>query len=199
MEKKNLIRKRLSVSDDGTIDFISLVSEPAIEVDFLKFNKQEALKFAQIDEEKRIVTGLFLIPNKDIYRVDERTGEEWLAYFTAEDVRKIGQNFMLSNKNSAVNLEHETKVDSVSIIESWFVEHETDKIYALGFSNEQAPIGSWAGTMLIKEDAIWDDVKAGKFNGFSIEGTLIEQLSKQKYNEVEEILNEINNILENIL
>ena len=52
--------------DDELLDevfAISLVSEPAIESNFVFFDK-EKVQFQKIDNEKRIVAGPVLIPNK---------------------------------------------------------------------------------------------------------------------------------------
>jgi hypothetical protein len=35
---------------------------------------------------------------------------------------------------------------------------------------EDAPDGSWFCSMLVENDEVWQQVKAGKINGFSIEG-----------------------------
>ena len=51
------------------IDAISLVEHPAIEEDFIALNTQR-IEFATQSEEKRILMGAALVPNKPIYRVD---------------------------------------------------------------------------------------------------------------------------------
>ena len=58
-------------NETAGIDAISIVSSPAIESDFIKLKSQE-IKFAKIDDEKRILMGPALIPNKPIYRKDEK-------------------------------------------------------------------------------------------------------------------------------
>jgi hypothetical protein len=47
---------------------ISLVENPAMESDFIALSKQAEIKLSTIDEEKRILLGLVLEPNKPIYR-----------------------------------------------------------------------------------------------------------------------------------
>ena len=54
------------------IEAISVVENPAIEEDFIAL-KSEEIKLAEVDNEKRILMGALLIPNKPIYR---RKGEE---------------------------------------------------------------------------------------------------------------------------
>ena len=48
---------------------ISLVETPAIESNFVFFAKEE-MQFARVDDEKRMVMGPILIPDKKILRVD---------------------------------------------------------------------------------------------------------------------------------
>ena len=51
------------------IDAISIVENPAIEENFLAL-KNEEIKLAEIDKEKKILMGALLIPNKPIYRTN---------------------------------------------------------------------------------------------------------------------------------
>ena len=55
---------------------ISIVDKPAIESEYIAFNKAEKKQmYFKVDDKKYIVAGLALIPDKLIYRVDEATGE----------------------------------------------------------------------------------------------------------------------------
>ena len=49
------------------IQAISIVDDPAIEEEFIALASQD-VKLAQVDEEKKILMGPALIPNKKIYR-----------------------------------------------------------------------------------------------------------------------------------
>ena len=57
------------------VNAISVVENPAIEEEFVALSAQQ-VSFAIQNEEKRIIIGPVLIPNKPIYRRDEKTGEE---------------------------------------------------------------------------------------------------------------------------
>jgi hypothetical protein len=63
------------------IDAISLVEHPAIEEDFIALNTQR-VEFATQSEEKRILMGAALVPNKPIFRMDGE--EEFYVYFSAK-------------------------------------------------------------------------------------------------------------------
>ena len=86
MEKKTTKIVELIIDDDNqelAIDAISLVTEPAIEQDFVYFNKaKNNLTFAKVNEEKRLLVSPALIPNKQIFRFDADKNQEYYVYFT---------------------------------------------------------------------------------------------------------------------
>ena len=51
------------------IEAISIVENPAIEEDFVAL-KSDEIKLAEVNQEKRILMGALLIPNKPIYRTN---------------------------------------------------------------------------------------------------------------------------------
>ena len=70
------------------IEAISVVENPAIEEDFIALKDQQ-VKLAELDKEKRILLGPVLIPNKPIYRRNEQ--EEYYIYFSRNTVRKASE------------------------------------------------------------------------------------------------------------
>ena len=75
------------------IEAISVVESPAIEEDFVALKTQQEIKLAELDKEKKILLGPVLIPNKPIYRRNEK--EEYYIYFSRNTVRKASENFLL--------------------------------------------------------------------------------------------------------
>ena len=75
------------------IDAVSVVSSPAIEENFIALNKHE-VELKKIDEEKRLLMGAALVPNKQIYRVNDKTKEEYYIYFSEQTVRKASELFL---------------------------------------------------------------------------------------------------------
>ena len=153
------------------VDAVSIVEFPAIESNFVSLNKQLAL--AKVDDEKRILMGAALIPNKHIYR---RNGEdEYYIFFSDETVRKASELFLMNSNQNNATLEHQKELKDLSIVESWIVEDtEMDKSKKYGLD---APVGSWVVSMKVNNDAIWNDfVKTGKVKGFSIEGYFSDKL-----------------------
>jgi hypothetical protein len=165
----------LVIEDENTDEIfaISLVASPAIERDFLYFNKEE-IRFSSIDEEKRLVMGPILIPDKQIFRMDG-DGIPYTVFFSKDTVQKLAENYLKKGYQASATLEHDKKINNVNLIESWIVESRTKDKSAL--YNLNLPVGTWAGVMKIDNDEIWNDyVKTGKVRGFSVEALLEHKL-----------------------
>ena len=174
---------------DG-IEAISLVESPAIEENFVALNKHK-VEFKTIDEDKRIVIGLALIPDKEIYR---RQGEhEFNIIFSKDTVKKASELYLKRLKNNNATLEHEEDVKGVSVIESWIVEDVKKDKSAL--YNLNAVEGAWCVTMKIDNDEVWQDVKNGKYLGFSIEGFFSDNLKDEEETEADKLYKEIEAII----
>ena len=178
---------------DG-IDAISLVKFPAIEENWVALNEHK-VELKTIDEDKRIVIGLALIPEKDIYR---RNGDyEYNIRFSKDTVRKASELYFKKLKNNNATLEHQEKTDGVTTIESWIVENP--KIDKSALYNLNATEGSWVVVMKIYNDEVWADVKNGTYLGLSIEGYFSEkaELNLQE-NKEQELIEKIKQILINV-
>lgn len=147
---------------------ISLVSDPAIEVQFVTLSKQKEIKLATINEEQRILLGAVLIPNQPIYRnVD---GHEFNIVFPKETIKQVQHNFSQQGYQNNSTIEHSgEQIQNVTFVETWIKEDEVhDKSTMYGFNE---PIGTWYAAMKVNNDEIWNDyVKTGKVKGFSIDG-----------------------------
>jgi len=188
---------------ESGIDAISVVESPAIESDFVALKNQE-IKLAEIDSEKRILMGPALIPNKPIYRRNEE--KEYYIYFSKGTVKKASELFLMRGNQNNSTLEHQLPLTGLSVVESWLVEdvtHDKTKKYGL-----EVPLGTWMVSMKVNNDEIWNDfVKTGKVKGFSIEGyfadkmqrpkdsTIKDELAAIEEEEAEYLLNEIKNVL----
>lgn len=151
--------------DQSGIEAISLVEFPAIEENFVALSKHK-IELKTMDAEKRLVVGLALVPDKKIYR--NNGGFEYNITFSKDTVRKAAEKYLKSLKIHNATIEHEMEVDGVYLTESWIVEDVQKDKTALYDLN--APEGAWAVAMRIENDEVWEDVKAGKYLGFSIEG-----------------------------
>ena len=156
---------------------ISLVSDPAIEAEWVYMSKQKPTNLAQVAPDKRLLLGPVLIPGKLIPRVDEETGEEYDITFTPEVIEKAAHLYMQRQNNNNATLEHEGDIEDISTVESWIiVDPEKDKSVKFGLN---FPKGTWMAMMKVNNPTIWQDyVKTGKIKGFSIEGMLGHELVK---------------------
>ena len=177
--------------DHSGIEAISLVEFPAIEENFVALSKHK-IELKTMDEEKRLVVGLALVPDKKIYR--NNGGFEYNITFSKDTVRKAAEKYLKSLKIHNATIEHEMEVDGVYLTESWIVEDvQKDKtaLYDL-----DAPEGAWAVSMRIENDEVWEDVKAGKYLGFSIEGIFNEN---QGWDEEDlSVMKKINQLLDEL-
>lgn len=148
---------------------ISLVENPAIEIDFIALSKENIIKLAEVSEEKRLLISPVLIPNQPIYRKDEN-GNEFNIIFPEETILKAQQNFYKQGYQRNSNIEHNNKLtlNDVTFVESWIKEDDTyDKSLKYGFD---LPNGTWFAVMKVENDETWQKVKNGEVKGFSIEG-----------------------------
>lgn len=168
----------LVVEEEGDGVFAnSFVESPAIERDFVFFNKQKEVQFQAIDTEKRLVAGPLLIPNKKIIRMDEQMGA-YNVFFKPETIEKIAREFMKNKYGDSVTVEHDKKVKGVYLTELWLVEQSSkDKSNLYGYT---LPKGTLFGIYKVDNDEVWNDVKMGKYKGFSIEGLFEHKASSMK-------------------
>jgi hypothetical protein len=171
LRKRKLYQMEIDESLDNGVFAISLVEDPAIEELFVYMSKEhQMVKLAEVDKEKRILMGPVLIPNKEIPRHDDETGEEYSIVFTPAVVERAAQLFMQQQKNNNATIEHTAKnVEDVSVVESWIIaDPEKDKSNAYGMS---FPKGTWMVMMKVNNKDVWEKyVKTGKVKGFSLEG-----------------------------
>lgn len=173
--------KRYKVGIDSETYAISLVEAPAIESDFVSLKKDEEEKTQVFLEsnERHMLYGAALIPDKDIYR---NNGEqEFYISFTKESIEKMSQDFMKNYRQNEVTLDHEELANDITITESWLVEDPyKDKANALGIN---VPQGSWMVGMKVNQIDVWERVKSGELKGFSVESMIsLEDFSKQNKN-----------------
>ena len=153
------------LDEDSGVDYVALVDEPAIMVDWFAFKKD--LKF-KADPDRRIITGALMIADLPIYRKDAKMGE-FMVVFDAPTIEQIVQKFFKRNKSNNVNEMHDTPVDGVYMYESFITDKSRGILAPKGFSN--VPDGSWFGSYKVENNDIWEDfIKTGDFKGFSVDG-----------------------------
>jgi len=148
------------------------------------------------DEDEQIVVGPAMIPDLEIIRKDEK-GDPYYVKFTKEVVAKIAEKFMRELRNRDTNIEHEDNDAGSYVMETWLVEDpEHDKINTkYGF---ELPEGSWCVKMRVKDPETWKMIKAGKLNGFSIEGNFMSREDYEDFMRDKKTYERINKILKSL-
>lgn len=147
---------------------LSYVLEPAIEENWVALSKNQ-IELKVVDEERRIVVGFALVPDKEIYRKQEIDGKmvEFNIKFSKQTVAKAGELFMKNLNGNNATIEHERPVEGVSTIELWIVEDpKNDKSNIYGLNPKG---GELVVMQKVYNNELWEDVKSGKVKGFSIE------------------------------
>lgn len=187
---------QINDSDSLGVEIMSLVKYPAIETNWIKFNKSKKIKFEIQDEEQQIILGAALIPDILIYRSDE--SGEYNITVDKHTVLQVSQKFMADNNIHNVNIEHEGKlIDGISLAYS-FVSNEK-----LGISNpdqfKDLPEGTWFVAYKVTDPELWKRIKEGEVLGFSIEGFFnylkIDFAKKSKVKQVIELLEQLKQAL----
>lgn len=195
--------------DEDSVFALSLVSQPAIQQDFVYFgvNGKNVIKFATIDNDKHTIVGPILIPEIKILRMKE-DGTPYYVTFSKDTVLKLAQKYIKDNNANNITLEHDQSVSNVSLVESWIAESaQYDKAKAYGLTVKP---GTWMGVFKVDNPTIWNDyVKTGLVKGISLEGLFTHELIKAskvedifekdvvELNDVEAnlVLNKLKNIL----
>lgn len=176
------LKKYSVVADDSEIYAISLVEEPAIEVDYVAFDKDKEdkpnLKFIEDKQnEKYMILGPALVPNKNIYR--NYDGDEFYVSFSAECIEKLSHNFVKNCYGAGCfTKDHNGFCEGCYLAESWIKTSENDKSVDYGFD---CPIGTWFVAAKIDSIELWDSIKKGERKGFSIESWVdLEEIIENK-------------------
>jgi hypothetical protein len=172
------------LKDDGTPNCVPIKAKKSTET---------KLAFA-VEKDQQILVGPAMVPDMEILRRDEETGETYYVKFSKETIAKIQEKFMRETRLGSTNLDHNENVDGGSyVFESWIVEGENDKansVYKLGL-----PDGSWAVKMRVSDPKVWEMVKEGKYQGFSIEGNFIDKVDYDKIQSEKDMIESIMGIL----
>ena len=170
-EKLDVYELIIDETTDDEVFALSLVSEPAIQSNFMYLNKQGKkieVKFASVDEEQKLIVGPILIPDIKILRQDSPKEKPYEVFFSKDTVKQAAQKYLADNHTNDITIEHEKPVDGVSLVESWIVEssvYDKSKMYGLNLKP-----GTWAGVFKVNNQEVWDMVKSGDYKGISLEG-----------------------------
>lgn len=112
------------------------------------------------DEEKRLVYGAVLVPNK-VDSQDDRVSEE--------EVEKAAHGYLvrkLSQQSSALDEQHQTElsIEKARPVESYVL------LETMTLGEKELPKGTWVLVTHVPDDELWGKIKKKEINGFSIRG-----------------------------
>jgi Putative phage serine protease XkdF len=187
----------------GKLMYDSWGGEPALKwaERKLKQLEKEKMSFTKtlmtfgFDEEKKVVVGAAMVPNKMISRYDE-LGNLYYVFFSAASIKKMADKFMKQGRTDETSIEHDGQKlgsDKVYIAESWVSDDPIyDKSHSFGFS---LPAGTWFVSMKVNDDKVWKMIKDKSLTGFSVEGLFAE---KSLFSKEDKKINQIRKILKSI-
>ena len=146
----------------------SLVSNPSIESNFLKFSKEELLipEFKFASEDKQEIVGAIMIPDKPIYR--NVNGHEFYVNFSKEVIAGLTQKMITNGMAGMFTAQHKIGLEQADIqpMEIWIKETENDKSMDFGIDE---PVGTAFMKAKVINENLWTAIKENGLNGFSIE------------------------------
>ena len=147
---------------------ISLVDLPAVESDFLAFKQDKAQpqKYSIQDPEQRIVYGVLMRADFNIYRYSESLGEYYIRY-SKDTIKKMAEKLMLDGYHNNINLMHSLDTEGINLLQL-FIKDSDKGIAPKGFDDIEE--GSLFAVYKVNNDEVWQSIKNGVFKGYSLEG-----------------------------
>ena len=169
---KPLLRLTINGEEDG-VNIISLVEFPAVERNFIQLSREVKLS---LNEEKKELLGVALIPDMPIYRRDEQG--EYYVTFSAEAIRKAAIDFYKKLNVNMADVEHSHDMENgITYFQSLIID-KGQGICPTAFKD--LPDGTWIVGCKIDNDSVWEAVKSGEVKGFSIDGYFHAEPEKQE-------------------
>lgn len=152
------------------MNLLSVVEEPAHDEEAIQMEKEE-IQMAS-DEERQMLYGAILIPNKKILRIPTDGRPPYYVTFSPDTVRKVAYKFNRDGNLGNIDYDHSRVIEKgVTLVENWIVENpENDKASALGMKTKE---GVWFGGTHIPSKDKWNELKKSKRTGFSLDGTML--------------------------
>lgn len=176
------VYEALVKGEDTGMVRISLVDDPAVLIGWQAFRaclqdgaahgkpvQPSPLQlYAVEDEDRRIVRGVIMRANFPIYRRDP-DGFEYYVIYHADTIREMAERYLAESRQNRVDTMHDgNEVTGVQMVQ-WFIKDTAAGINPQGFDADIAD-GSLFAEFHVTDDALWEQVKAGTFRGFSLEG-----------------------------
>ena len=180
-EGLEIYQAKIEDETDGVF-CISLVDFPAVEKDFVCFNKQDKqnLMFAIENEDKQNITGVVMLADTPIYR---RNGDyEYYITYSKETIEKMANKLLKDGFQNRVDLQHDGKLITGISMTELYIKDASKGINPSFFTD--ITDGSLLATFHVEDNELWNEIKNGEtLNGFSLEGLFtIEKMNNNKIN-----------------
>lgn len=177
--------------EDG-IFAIALVESPAVQSDFFAFENEEkeTLEFSSIDDEQHMIMGVVCRAEYPMLRKSDKLGKFYLK-MSKETIKCMAEKMFADGSYNNIKLTHQqgTETQGVRLVQC-FIKDEAMGISPKGF--EDIEDGSLFAVFKCEDESIWQDVKSGKFKGFSIEANMfVKQEEDADINEIMSIISKI--------
>jgi Putative phage serine protease XkdF len=118
----------------------------------------------KLDEELQVAFGEITIPD-----IPDADGE----FMSKQEVRKMAYRFMIKGTPTSIDVQHNNITIQAALVESFIAREEDPDFIA----------SSWVGGVHVADADVWEAIKSGEINGFSIEA-----LVKQKPDQILELI-----------
>lgn len=187
---KNIPVFEAFLNDEIGIFTIALVDAPAMEKNWLAFSKEEPAKpmyYKVLDEAEHKVLAPIIRADFPILRKDDN-GEYFYITFSKETIYAAAEKFLKEGFQNVVRLTHkgDDYVDGFNLVQ-WYIKDSNKGINPEGF--EDMADGTLMAEYKVNDDAIWDEIVAGTFNGLSMESVfdILPKKEEQTINTLEEL------------
>ena len=164
--ENGIYKAKIKTKENG-LNILSMVETPAIEINYIKMEEEiNHIKMEVLDEEKNIVIAPALVPDMLIPRVHK--GIKYYISFDKETIEQSLIKMSAEQKDQNVDINHSEKLINGAIVMEKFITNENRVTSVKGFEN--LPMGTLFFTAKVTDEKLMSDIKAGKINGWSIDG-----------------------------
>ena len=164
--ENGIYKAKIKTKENG-LNILSMVETPAIEINYIKMEEEiNHIKMEVLDEEKNIVIAPALVPDMLIPRVHK--GIKYYISFDKETIEQSLIKMSAEQKDQNVDVNHSEKLINGAIVMEKFITHPNRVTKVKNFEN--LPMGTLFFTAKVTDEKLMSDIKAGKINGWSIDG-----------------------------
>ena len=162
----------VNLDDETGLTFNALVAAPAHNKSVMAFSESKK-SYLSFNDNKQMITGIAISANQLIERNSPELGK-YFVYFEPKEVEKMILKMSRQKLLSSVNLMHDDSqvVSGITFIEGYFID-DTKKL-PKGLDDKNVQKGSYAMTYYVEDVNLYNEIKLGKYAGYSIEGIFVQ-------------------------